>query len=898
MGKSSPSSCLKIIVCGSDSADNDAIHSPEAKTSNDKRGWSFRKKSGRHRVLGNNVSSESTTFADKATPQGGSIGFQAPIKSVSVDEKPQLAKPVEEITKDVATGTDSESKTSVVVVTSENDVLQAESKVSLDEVAVKSVSNETSAEDKMVDAGIVAENNSNQTVAENKMADAASISEYDSNGTSDETSVAGESFVSKDDSTKADEHRISESGMASEDASDANVIMDESAVIIIQSAMRRFLAQRIFLQLQSAITLQAVIRGHLVRRNAVETLHCMRAIVKVQALVRARSSKSLGYEDRPNDARISTVKLLQNSFARQLLESTSKPKSLNIRCDPMKPNFLWRWLERWMSALTPETAKELEPNVEPENEVENKAQEMAMQVDAEFSSVAFSDSIDSKFNMVEGEETLENDENHIMDEIDDVDSSSASPFSTEYKKEQSHFQKQEIVNKDMASAKIEAAATEISYTQAEPISLEDNEPGTQATEFQEPKLSMKRSASSELNDEGKKFVCGSMKASNPAFIAAHSKFEELSSASNSGKSTISSHQDVGAEAHVESAPSSEESVKKATKPSDVETSVTFDPRIQVARSECGTEISVSSTLDSPDRFDIENAEAVREIHFQPVVGEKLDCEADVLQSRIEQGEVHETNVAPADPVVAEVSPQVMEEKLETNASDVRINVVPASSVTTVETSSVEEKYQENVHLGHESNEYNVQLEHESTKADNREYKSTPEASPISHRTAQESQGTPSSQASVKDKRNKVDKRGSNRKRSSPSSGKRSPSNPNVDSGARSSTENLPKDHKSGKRRNSFGSTKSDNADQEPRDSSSRNPLPSYMQATESARAKANSPRSSPDVHDKEFYSKKRHSLPGATGRQVSPHVQRSSPQVAQGAKANGSHPSNERKWQR
>ena len=45
--------------------------------------------------------------------------------------------------------------------------------------------------------------------------------------------------------------------------------------------------------MKSAIKLQAAIRGHLVRKNAVETLHCIRAIVKVQALVRARSSKFL-----------------------------------------------------------------------------------------------------------------------------------------------------------------------------------------------------------------------------------------------------------------------------------------------------------------------------------------------------------------------------------------------------------------------------------------------------------------------------------------------------------------------------------------------------------------------------------------------------------------------------
>ncbi|KAI7979390.1 Protein IQ-DOMAIN 32, partial [Camellia lanceoleosa] len=65
---------------------------------------------------------------------------------------------------------------------------------------------------------------------------------------------------------------------------------------------------------------------------------------------------------------------------------------------------------------------------------------------------------------------------------------------------------------------------------------------------------------------------------------------------------------------------------------------------------------------------------------------------------------------------------------------------------------------------------------------------------------------------------------------------------------------------------------------EPRDSNSSNSLPSYMQVTESARAKAlvtSSPRSSPDVQDKDIYIKKRHSLPASNGRQGSPRIQQS-----------------------
>ncbi|XP_021722537.1 protein IQ-DOMAIN 32-like [Chenopodium quinoa] len=968
MGKSSSSSCLKIIVCGGDAAESDDVHSSsEAKTPNDKRGWSFRKRSGRHRVLGNNVNSETTIIPEKETPQGGSINFQAPVKPTSADEKPQLPRSVDEISKAVvALENDNDLKTSLVVVTSENGSTWEESKVTQDQAAFQSVSNKTSAEYKVADAAAVSEFDSKDKSAETKMADAAVVSEYDSkeisaeskmadaavvsefdsketsaestiadaavvseydsketsaeskmadavvgsehdnketsaeykvaeavdvsendsNDTSDESSIASESSETKDSSIKSDEPKLSESEMTSETARDGSLIMDEPVAIIIQTAVRGFLARRTFVQLKSAVKLQAVIRGHLVRRNAVETLHCIRAIVKVQAHVRARSSKSLGQKTKPNDAQFSIVKLLQNSFTRQLLESTSKPKSLNIRCDPMKPNSAWSWLERWMDVSTSEAAEKLEPSEEPDNL--NEVQKSALQADEKSSPPVFCDSLDSSFSMRDREESVETED--IADDVTIGDSCSGCPLSTDFMTEQSHLQKQDTVDEDVASAEIESSALEITHTQAEPVL--DDIPATPATEIQQPKLSMKRSATSELNDEGKKFVYGSRKSSNPAFIAAHSKFEELTSSGNSEKLNVLSDQDES-EPYVNLAPSLEV-VKKRNKSSDVEASETFDPRIHVARSECGTELSISSTLDSPDRSDMENAEALPEVRFLEETsclpgGEKQDdamlsnCVTDVPSTLTEQGEVNGSNGVLVDPVAVEASPQV-DQILETKESDVQSDIAPVSSETNTDSSTVKQNHQENG--------CSVHIEHEPATGQ-QTCKSSPEASPQSHKTVPESQGTPSSQASVKGKRNKIERHGSNKKRNPPSAEKMSPLNTNVDSGARSSTENLPKDHKSAKRRNSFGSTKSDIADQEARDSSSR--LPSYMQATESARAKASSsPRSSPDVHDKEVYSKKRHSLP-ATGRQGSPHINRSAPQSA---KANSSHPNNERKWQR
>lgn len=47
-------------------------------------------------------------------------------------------------------------------------------------------------------------------------------------------------------------------------------------------------ARRAFRALKGIIRLQALIRGHLVRRQAVATLRCMQSIVRLQALARGQ----------------------------------------------------------------------------------------------------------------------------------------------------------------------------------------------------------------------------------------------------------------------------------------------------------------------------------------------------------------------------------------------------------------------------------------------------------------------------------------------------------------------------------------------------------------------------------------------------------------------------------
>ncbi|KAH9298340.1 hypothetical protein KI387_030022, partial [Taxus chinensis] len=63
---------------------------------------------------------------------------------------------------------------------------------------------------------------------------------------------------------------------------------EEWAATFIQTAFRGFLARRALRALKGLVRLQALVRGHAVRKQAAITLQCMQALVRVQARVRAR----------------------------------------------------------------------------------------------------------------------------------------------------------------------------------------------------------------------------------------------------------------------------------------------------------------------------------------------------------------------------------------------------------------------------------------------------------------------------------------------------------------------------------------------------------------------------------------------------------------------------------
>ncbi|XP_010530292.1 PREDICTED: protein IQ-DOMAIN 32-like [Tarenaya hassleriana] len=237
-----------------------------------------------------------------------------------------------------------------------------------------------------------------------------------------------------------------------------------------------------------------------------------------------------------------------------------------------------------------------------------------------------------------------------------------------------------------------------------------------------------------------------------------------------------------------------------------------------AGSECGTELSISSTLDSPDRSE---------------AGIKLDGLGKEIQDK------------GTEDISANLLTRLTEEHVEN--LDHAPDECSEGSVVSIDVSQIEQKLKVNT----------------SEPGKELSFQEKPPSQEASSRT-QELLQTPSTQVSTKSPRDRPDKRDPKKNQKSVSD-KKSPLKPNPGQS--------PGDSASGKKRDSFGS------DQEGRNSTSSNPLPRFMQATESARAKlqanSGSPKSSPDVQEGDFYVKKRHSLPIANVKEVSPRIQQS-----------------------
>ncbi|KAG7640318.1 hypothetical protein ISN44_As02g001760 [Arabidopsis suecica] len=142
-----------------------------------------------------------------------------------------------------------------------------------------------------------------------------------------------------------------------ESGNDSEEVKLEEAATKVQAQQ----AREEFQNLKGIIRIQAVIRGHLVRRQAVATYSCIWGIVKVQALVRgkkARSSETVAQLQKTNTEtetsetlQGSTYSWMENptklSMIDKLLDSSPTTLPLKIQYSPEDPNSAKVWLGRW-----------------------------------------------------------------------------------------------------------------------------------------------------------------------------------------------------------------------------------------------------------------------------------------------------------------------------------------------------------------------------------------------------------------------------------------------------------------------------------------------------------------------------------------------------------------------
>ncbi|KAH7283530.1 hypothetical protein KP509_34G011600 [Ceratopteris richardii] len=180
---------------------------------------------------------------------------------------------------------------------------------------------------------------------------------------------------------------------------------EDWAAIKIQTAFRAYLARKAFRALRGLVRLQAIFRGHIVRRKASRTFQCMQALLRVQTRIRemrmkayengggvARSNllqqhkqessneqkenlgdrNSLGYNSTVQSAeelqstrtkktdltRLKREKLWAYALSRQPRDCPAKESS-DFHAEHYSDKFHsgWTWLKHWMSATSWQDAR-------------------------------------------------------------------------------------------------------------------------------------------------------------------------------------------------------------------------------------------------------------------------------------------------------------------------------------------------------------------------------------------------------------------------------------------------------------------------------------------------------------------------------------------------------------
>lgn len=461
---------------------------------------------------------------------------------------------------------------------------------------------------------------------------------------------------------------------------------------------------------------------------------------------------------------------------------------IHISFDPSRSDSAWKWLERWMTVTS--------------SDVVSPHQEVGMgSTEVQITTVSVSCHSDEKQEATE----CKDDENSVILVEDQIALDDESDVPSKFPIVEFHDPPMPPVSKQICG-----------ITRMDESTIEED------------------------SDESKRFEIMLRKSCNPVVTAVQSIFEEPSAVSKSDM-RLSGDDTKSETDHFISNPNLADEPPPPQFDVDVFKKLEMNLITETVASRCGTEISVSSTLDSPDN--LTEAEVI--------------VEAEDGEMLFEIGALNASNDHNHENADSETTPQ--EQKIE------EIDIIhPGNRILTYSDHTVptDEQPKHEQETDQEGNRL-----HLSPEGSNSMLGATPERRTY-HSNIEQGKKT-NARLSAKKSRFQL-------------SGSISPANPNTEA----TPDNLPK---TGKRKNLTGTRKlDDSGDFEPTrmsSSSSSNSLPSYMQATESARAKvhaSNSPKpASPDMHqqqNKESYTtKKRHSLPFIDGKHASsPRMQQQS----------------------